>query len=213
MANRNQIDPAEFRDLYLRLMNEVKRRIDVILKITQGRVSLPQVAAYELCYLQLRMICELIALGCLAAHGDVLNKNSQKILRQYNADKIIKGLEKLHSDFYPVPGRQVLCPHTKKPIRVDKIKSGFLSKKELLSLYGECGDVLHRGSLLKLLKPDQNQIDFKKPIIWMTGITTLLNHHQIQLINPNQQFWVLMQSKDDSNVHGFVMEVTEKAST
>jgi hypothetical protein len=37
----------------------------------------PEIVGVELIYLQLRMICELIALACLTAHGDVPETTSQ----------------------------------------------------------------------------------------------------------------------------------------
>ena len=59
-------------NLYAALMEEVKIRIDVI-KIIVGTtpVPMPSTLMREYCFLQLRMICELIALGCLTAHGEI----------------------------------------------------------------------------------------------------------------------------------------------
>ena len=36
---------------------------------------------------------------------------------------------------------------------------------------------------------------------WKQQIVTLLNHHQIQLINSNSQWWVLMEAESDGEVH------------
>lgn len=59
--------PSRLVTLYCDLMEEIKRRTDVILAIKMGRVPVPQIVGVELIYLQFRMICELIALACLTA--------------------------------------------------------------------------------------------------------------------------------------------------
>jgi hypothetical protein len=104
-------------------------------------------ASFELCYVQLRKICEVFALGCLAAHGELPDVHSKLVQKTSSADRIIKQLTNLHPLFYPVPGEQRLDPVTQKPVEVIKRTSGFLTKDDLLSLYGECGNYLHRGSM------------------------------------------------------------------
>jgi hypothetical protein len=74
---------------YCELMEEVKRRQAVIQSLIAKQVSLPQIVAFELCFLQLRYICELIALSCLTAHGDIEATQTGKIRKAYAADWII----------------------------------------------------------------------------------------------------------------------------
>ncbi len=197
---------SAMRDLYCDLMEEIKRRIAVITNITAGLLPLPRIVAYEICYLQLRMVCELIALACLAAHGDLPEAKGKKLSKAYNADEIIKQLEKLHSNFYPVPSRQICNAQTGRPERVEPITQGYLKKEDLLRLYGECGDVLHRGNLRHILSGKEKEISFEKISAWTQKIMTLLNHHQIQLIREDEMFWVLMQSGTDGKVHGALMK-------
>jgi hypothetical protein len=45
------------------------------------------------------MICELIAMGCLVAHGDL--DHATKLRREWAADRIMEELEKLHPHFFP----------------------------------------------------------------------------------------------------------------
>ena len=59
------------RTLYCSLMFEARHRIDFLLRLCGDDYKLPDQPAYELGYLQLRLICETIALACLAVHGDV----------------------------------------------------------------------------------------------------------------------------------------------
>lgn len=185
--------------LYCDLMEEVKRRIDVVTEVALGRVVVPQIVAVELAYLQLRMICELIALACLTAHGDVPATKAKRLMKAYNADQIIKSLERLNPSFYPKPGRQVrdTAGRVTEIVGVDE---PYLTKTELQRLYGECGDFLHRGNIEQLMRgrslPTLSHLD-----AWKRKIVVLLNHHQIQLFHPDHQLWTIMQAESDGRVH------------
>src|SRR5262245_27923594 len=76
----------------------IKRRLLAMDTAPEGKTGLPEVAVREYCFLQLRMLCELIALGCLTAQGDL---QTGKLKDEYRADKIIRRLQQLHPDFYP----------------------------------------------------------------------------------------------------------------
>lgn len=113
--------PAELEKIcpiYARLMEEIKRSHSVIEQILSQKTPMPQMAAFEFCYLQLRKICEVFALGCLAAHGDIPEVRSRLLQRTYSADKIMKQLTRIHSRFYPVPSKQTVDQITQRPIKV-----------------------------------------------------------------------------------------------
>jgi hypothetical protein len=97
---------------YCNLMEELKARHAIIRSILEearhGRFALSPYILGELCFLQLRMICELIALGCLLIHGDIPATRTNRMQKAYGADWIIGRLEELHPSFYPLPGEQVL---------------------------------------------------------------------------------------------------------
>jgi hypothetical protein len=61
------------------------------------------------------------------------------------------------------------------------VTSGFLTKEELVSLYGRCGDRLHRGTLKKLLsqKQQSHASPFDDVTMWTKKIITLLTQHHI----------------------------------
>jgi hypothetical protein len=82
---------------YCQLVGETRKRHAVAKSLVNGPIIDPQIIA-EFCYLQLRKICELIALGCLIAHGDVKLVHTAKLLNEWNADRIISVLEKLHGN-------------------------------------------------------------------------------------------------------------------
>jgi hypothetical protein len=57
----------------------------------------------EFCFLQFRMICEGIALGCLLAHGDMPGTQASRLQREFSAERIMRLLQTLHPKFYPAP--------------------------------------------------------------------------------------------------------------
>jgi len=62
-------------------MEEIKRRVDVVQQILGGSCPLPMIAAFELGYVQFRKICEVFALACLAAHGELPDVRSKHTVR------------------------------------------------------------------------------------------------------------------------------------
>ena len=191
------------RQLYCLLMEELKRRRNIIADVS--KFNLPQGIAIELCYLQLRMICELIALGCLAAHGDIPAARSGKMRKEYRPGTILSELERLHADFYPVPGRQILGSNGA-PIRVERITEPYLTKSNLMTLWSECGKILHRGSMKDIDRPFV--VDFNKIAEWDKQLLKLLSHHQIQLRDDRYQLWIIMQGKGNGRASVTLMEKT-----
>ena len=129
---------------YTRLLDEAKVRLIGLTDAIDGKTLLPEQLIADFSYLQLRMLCELVALGCLVAHGDIAATTTSKLQKEYAADNIIKKLEQLHPNFYPRP---VTVSPTETGHHIERVESGYLSRAELTSLYHHCGDHLHRGSL------------------------------------------------------------------
>jgi hypothetical protein len=144
--------------LYVKLMEEVKYRAWGINMALDRPHEVPPPLVREFCYLQLRMMCELVALGCLVAHGDIAN--NKYFQKAYKADEILNQLDGLHPEFYPAPAvptiiqMNELNPISGKPrqnIQLAPLTVPFLKKNELIALYRRCGDILHKGNLRKLL--------------------------------------------------------------
>jgi hypothetical protein len=194
---------------YIALREKLKGRHAIIRGViadaTQRKFVLRPTILGELCYLQLRMICELIALGCLLVHGDIPAARAGRIQKAYAADWIINKLTALHPSFYPVPTDQVL-DETGRVASTVLIAEEYLTKEKLIKLYAECGTVLHRGTLKGILSPAPRHLDMGKVGKWATKITHLLNHHQVPLIGDRRQIWVVMNARDGGNVQWFLME-------
>ena len=120
--------PSKYRqalDDYSELMEEAKFRLSAMDTALGGQTGLPKGAIREYCFLQLRMLCELIALACLTAHGDL---ETSKLKGAYEADRIIRRLQRLHSEFYPIGATRV-------QYQVKLREDGFLTKAELRFLH------------------------------------------------------------------------------
>ncbi|WGU42091.1 hypothetical protein [Phenylobacterium sp. NIBR 498073] len=182
---------------YRGLMQEVKYRTEAIDKVLASSIPLRAVIAEELCYLQLRMICESIAIGCLLIHGDVSAKKTD-LLRSYKADWIMNGLEKLHPDFYPTPLEQDDLPAEAPGGAVTWVHrtSGFLTKRELLDLYTRhAGERLHRGSVRNLAKRDRP--NFGAIQAWRDKAVRLLTRHIITSPDREHIFYCVMNNGQD----------------
>lgn len=173
-------------NLYAALMDEARMRIQTTEFAISGLLNFHPVIIREFSYLQMRILCEMIALGCLVAHGDIAGAKSKTLSKAWQADEIFAGLERLHPDFYPQPVKQVVLPTYH---RLDPIADGFMTKAELLDFYRKSGDVLHRGNLRKLLKgpisAPQNYPDVRE---WLTKTKLLLDLHRIGLLGGNDHF-------------------------
>lgn len=184
-------DQQRAMDLYAGMMNEMRMRIEVVEFSVSGLLDFHSVVIRELCYLQLRMICELIALGCLLAHGDI---PATKTLRKaWSAEEIFNALERLHPDFYPHPVQQFTKLGWEE---LQPVPSGFLTKEELLSLNGKSGDILHRGSVRKLtagpLYAGRDHSDVRE---WIQKIKLLLRCHRIALQGGEAHFICVMSAE------------------
>src|SRR5581483_8069298 len=143
----NNAKRQEIVDQYRFIMEELTARLGWIAVSLGGETGLLGESIREFCFLQLRMICELIGLACLTAHGEILGAN--KLKDEYSAGKITKALERLHAGFYPVPAERRKVGH--KQWVHEPVTSGFMTRGALISFYGRCGEFLHRGTLADYL--------------------------------------------------------------
>ncbi len=195
---------------YRLMMEEAKLRLECISAATSGIISvLPLPALREFCFLQLRMLCELIALGCLVAHGDIPATQTKRLQREGSPDRILAELEKLHPHFYPQPTRDV-APVGNEDRHFMPTEEDFLTKKELLGLYGACGNELHRGSIRHLLGRKPIKANHSDILEWRRKISALLRMHLIALLDGNTHLLcVLSASADKNRTHVAIAEAME----
>src|SRR5579872_3616704 len=96
----NLVQEQKRNTLYANLMDEAKARFAHINLAVSGRAGFATPIIREFCYLQIRFLCELVALSCLVAHGDISALQSHKIGKAYSADDILNRLTKLRPHFW-----------------------------------------------------------------------------------------------------------------
>jgi hypothetical protein len=188
---------------YANLMQEIKERTLSIDPVLKGRTGLHGPLAREFGYLQLRMICECIALSCLVAHENIEPVKANKFQKEFSADRLMKMLEELHPDFYPYPVRFTLTPGN---VHVEEISDGYLTKLELIKLVRLCGDKVHRGSVKKYsFSPSIEELtnDFNQ--IWGAAnkILRLLEQHKINLVSRKEYTFCILSYGPNAQVHVF----------
>jgi hypothetical protein len=133
--------------LYGGLMEEIKIRVKSINTVLTGQMAppFPALIAQEHCFVQLRMVCEIIAIGCIIVHNQTSRVNAFEKL--WNAKDIMDRLEALNPYFFP---RAVNIMRWEQSFDVHPVIPPPLTKEQFLKLYGRCGDGLHRGHLRKV---------------------------------------------------------------
>jgi len=126
-------EDIEARHTYLDLMVEAKARILGINTLIQDQRGIPSPLVREYGVLQIRMLCEIIGLGCLVAHGDLVAKASTKLKKAYSPDEIFAALDKLHDDFFPMPIRP---EKTDTGWHMAEYTSGSYARKKRSSKFG-----------------------------------------------------------------------------
>lgn len=184
---------------YRLMMEEAKLRLASIDAALSGLITIiPLPALREFCFLQLRMLSELVALACLTAHGDIPATKSKKLLEEWSPDRILSELERLHPNFYPIPAQQAARVGAEDRHFVP-LEGDYLSRAELVRLYNMCGGKLHRGSIRLLLKPERHAPDHEDIREWRRKIGALLRIHFIALLDPNVRIVCVLAAADDQN--------------
>jgi hypothetical protein len=169
-------------DLYCGLMVALKYRLDFVacnyqLK-AQGKIVAPSSPLiFESSLLQLRFCCELLALGCIAMHTDVPATN--KLRKEYNAEKIIKVFGHLKPEFFPraVDPNQIVIG----TLAGQALLPGALTKQEFLKAYSHFGDVLHAGVFEDYKAKKQKNYDWREIEDFRVKLMMLLRFHVFEM--------------------------------
>lgn len=161
--------------LALKLLDEIYFRITVTIgilkKIDKNKINLFVV---EGCFLQLRIICEILALYALSMNDR--GRISKKLKKEWNAGRIITIL--FESNPLSFPQKISIGEKNEKFVFID-IKDDGIKSKEVIKIYNKCGEILHRGFLLKIEKENTVVFDIDFLINSINSIGILLQRHMI----------------------------------
>jgi len=165
-------------NLYSQFMVEIKQRtaaIDRILKRIKPPAAPPEdgFVDVESCILQIRFICELIALGAATMHHQQGLTND--IRKSWNAEKTFRVLNGLNDKCFP---RAAIFTHGSGRMHID-IKPEVMTMKEMQTIYSKCGDMLHRGALKRIFDEPKKTYNASLVVRWTSQIKKLLNQHVI----------------------------------
>jgi hypothetical protein len=193
--------PANLR-AYVTVLNEIKlRHRKLSSEVLKGKNLLSNAFVHDLSWVQIRLMCELLAIALVLVHEETPNTRSKAIMDAWQADFILRKLKKLHPDYFPQP--LVESPDPLKPGAVGMAdrEHDCTTLPELIKLYTVSGDHLHRGSMSDILagkKSDKfNPTTVTTPL---SRFANLLSIHTIQPMHSDNIYLVRMSGPDDGAI-------------
>lgn len=190
-------------------MRQLKRRIGGI-NAALDRAALDKSGLYaalelEFCYLQIRLSIELIALSTLIAHNEIEAFRTKDFMKAWHADDLLKRLAALNPEAFPTPVRL-------SPPGPDGIADMFITQlsgqqQKIVSIYGQCGDRLHTGSLRSVLKTRGRKYDANEVRDWCQFIVELLNAHVVMLPSGQRMMVTYLLYQPTNDVHCFLADL------
>lgn len=184
---------------YCALMLDVRTRNDAINAIILDPGSLPPRLVREFCYLQLRMIAELVALGCVVLHDQLPASDVKRLRKAYHPNEILSTIEGYEPGFFP---RAVDYIHEVEPghKEVVPVDPPVMTAAELKRMWGRTGDVLHWGTVKKMR--EQTVVDEKHTDVRLMQrrFLDLLSIHFVLTAKETQPFICQLNSADGGGV-------------
>jgi hypothetical protein len=180
-------------ELYMALMEQLKQRLQVVdstmTMVGQGMHYAGTGPAIEFALLQLRISCELIALGCVAIHSDI--PQTAKLQKMWHAGEIIAAFEKLKEEYFPIAIEDIHFPG--RPSQIVHKSDDVLTKEKLLQMYNFFGAKLHAGSFKDHVRPNKRLYSTAILNDFVRQMKKLLNTHVFQLYEKNRLIRIIMQ--------------------
>ncbi|MBA4001225.1 hypothetical protein [Brevundimonas sp.] len=172
---------------YCALMLDVRVRNDAINNILVEPGLMPPRLVREFCYLQLRMIAELVALGCVVLHDQLPATQVKKLRKDYNADRILKDIEGYEPGFFPRAIERVreVSPGHKE---VEPVQPPVMTASDLRRIWGRTGDVLHWGTVNKMRERTDIDPKHKDVRLLQRKFVDLLSVHFVLTAKETQPF-------------------------
>lgn len=164
---------------YSQLMKEVKSRLTVLderLSTLKDPNHLRPGAFIdaEYCFLQIRLICESIALAAILIHEPAY---TNKLKNLYRADRIFTDLKKINRFCFPraITGQ----PKVDGVVQYQVDQSESRGYKWLIKIYRETDQILHRGRIKHLIEGSSRHYPVDKVYVWASELRSLLKYHSI----------------------------------
>lgn len=180
--------------MYRSFMEEIKVRMEAIdrflKRISDEKGGGDTFTDAEAAILQVRYICELIALSTVAAHG--LMGVTGRILKSWNAEETFKLLEGMNANSFP----RAVRPSTAMKNNFE-LQKGEMDLAELKKIYSACGENLHRGAMKHFFKEARRAYDPEALVGWVNRIKALLNMHVVMILERGIVIYVTLRDEND----------------
>jgi hypothetical protein len=186
LDEKRQLIPEEDVQKYLSNMSEIRFRIS---NVRQNlNVKSFDVISFESALLQIRKSLELIAFSSLVSNKDGYESVRGSIEKDWHAVRILKAVEAVNPDFYPVP----VDPDDDSVLA--SLYSGFLTKAEFIKWYNLCGEHMHaRNPFIE----EQSKSDILALIPELIAkLELLLQEHLISLSGSDDKIWISVEFED-----------------
>ncbi|EMP4115307.1 hypothetical protein WD169_004490 [Vibrio parahaemolyticus] len=181
----------------LDLLSEIKGRQVVIGSLDILGESKYCETQIEYACLQIRKILELIAFASLVSNSDLYKSQYDNFSRFWNAEKMLRDMERVNSNFYPIPVTQIRrngIMHID-----DRTDDNYLTKVKFLKVYKKCGAIMHADN------PYGSKVDYRyyrsELPKWLNDITALLNSFSIQFVGESDFQLFQMGSREQAPTH------------
>ncbi len=191
---------------YARSLDEIWRRLGVARELQNlKRPSSNAESTQETAALNLRKCLELVAFGALSANKSAYSAVYKNYEKHWNAKWLLDDLEKIHPQFYPEPlFPPSITAGTPRHLHFKLRKSGFLTRREFVSLYDECSGFLHTRNPFASRAPAKFS---KTPLYWIERFERLLQFHYFRL-SGLPQLWVAEFHAADGWAHVHIANPT-----
>ena len=193
---------------YVAQMDEINRRVASIKTIAEISVGhLPMAVVTECIYLQFRKVLELIAMSSLVANSpamEQMNRSRRKLGNKWNGETILKLVEGINPDFYPIPIIERQPRHSAAKAELVEKTESFLTRNDFSRLYNLCGGLMHADNPLGGKTDYKNYWDEGPG--WESRILELLGCHKIRLVGQDGFYLVHMREQRDGKPHVYKFE-------
>ncbi|MBU2341287.1 MAG: hypothetical protein KKE77_08615 [Alphaproteobacteria bacterium] len=162
------------------LMGHIKFRLDTLANIVrcsnedEGIHS--AIVSGELGYLQVRKVCETLALATLIAHNQIEAATSKKFLKEYNAEAIFTMLARqVNPEGFP----QAVMEWRGNTLTL--AAGGPMDRTELKQAYIRSHTMLHTGGLADIFANKEVRLDFRELTTFHNRFVELLSVHAVAL--------------------------------
>ena len=191
--------------MYKALMLEVRARNEALDLILENSSGLGPIVVRECAYLQIRIMCELVALLDEVAHDDLTRTQLKALRKTYHAANILDALERHHEGFFP---RATTRKRSGVGHHIEFVE-GQLDKGGLKALWEKCGRYLHRGTVNQLSKPQPVEKDFADVRAAQSALGDLLNQHVISIRISER--WLLCDMRSGPNGRDLMVAIADVA--